>query len=285
MYLALAVSLEQGLDLPKAARLLRPGKSGLRTSMLHTVESEFLREALAWFHDLKDARQDELAASTLARLESFVSDPTVRAILTETECCFDPGDIIRNNKKACVNCSFFNPLVPDDARTMLRLILNSILAHKFAASKEERTLTVLLLDEAPQYSTMDLAAALELGRELGLYVVLANQFPSQFKLSKEDTRLFAAVEHCARTKVIFGGMHVSELKPVVEDLMIDQYNWMTVKDERTTLECEPIETTRESTHEILDHRRSSGLEHRQLDVIGAWRFARGVQAVGHLLRT
>lgn len=244
LFLTLAISLEQGLSLVEAARLLRPGKSPLRVSLLHSVQSEFLREALAWFHDLRDARQDELAASTNARLESFTNDPTIRAILTETECCLNIGDVIKNRKKLCVDCSFYNPLVPDDARTMLRLVLNSILAHKFATPKEERSLTVLLLDEAPQYSTMDLAAALELGRELGLYVVMASQFPSQFKLSKEDTRLFAAVEHCTRTKVVFGGVHVGELEPMVKDLFIDQYNWKTVKDELLTLECEPIESTR-----------------------------------------
>lgn len=246
LFLSLAVALEQGLSLVEAARLLRPGKSPFRTNMLRVIESEFLREALAWFHELKDSRQDELAASTLARLESFTTDPTIRTILTETECCLDIEDVIKNHKKLTIDCSFYNPLVPDDARTMLRLLLNTILAHKFATPKEERTITVLLLDEAPQYATMDLAAALELGRELGLYVVMAGQFPSQYKFGKDETRLYSAVEHCARTKVIFGGVHVSELEPMVKDIMIDQFDWLRVKDERISLECEPIESTRET---------------------------------------
>ena len=182
LFLVLAVALEQGLSLLEAARLLRPGKSLFRKSMLRAIESEFLRESLAWFDALKDARQEEISASTVGRLESFVNDPLIRKTLTETECCLDIHDVIRNHKKLIVDCCFYDPLVPDDARTMLRLVLNVVLAEKFAAPKEERNLTVLLLDEAPQYSTMDLAAALELGRELKLGVVVASQFPSQYKL-------------------------------------------------------------------------------------------------------
>lgn len=183
LFLVLAIAFEQELSLLEAARLLRPGKSLFRKSMLRVIESEFLRESLAWFDGLNDARrQEELSASTVGRLENFISDPTIRKTLTETECCLDIHDVIRNHKKLIVDCCFYDPLVPDDAKTMLRLVLNVILAEKFATPKEERSLTVLLLDEAPQYSTMDLAAALELGRELQLGVVVASQFPSQYKL-------------------------------------------------------------------------------------------------------
>ncbi len=245
LFLALAISLEQGLTLVEAARLLRPGSSPLRNMMLRNVQSEFLRDALAWFHDLKDSRQDELAASSLARLEAFTADPLIRSILTETECCLDLHDLLTNHRKLVVDCNFYSPLVPDDARTMLRLILNSTLAIKFATPKEERSLTVFLLDEAPQYCTMDLAAALELGRELKIAVVLAHQFPSQFKLSPEDARIFDAVQHCARTKIVFGGMHVAELEGVVKDMMIGEFDPYSVKDQVKTLIVEPTETTRE----------------------------------------
>jgi hypothetical protein len=254
LFLCLAITLEQGLSIVEAFRLLRPGRSPFRRDMLRAVESEFLRESLAWFDALKDSRQDELAASTLARLENFVTDPQIRSTLTETECCLDIHDVIRNHKKLVVDCNFYDPLVPDDARTMLRLVVNAILAHKFATPKEERSLTVLLLDEAPQYSTMDLAAALELGRELNLGVCLANQFPSQFKMSQEDTRIFDAVQHCARTRIVFGGIHVDQLEGMVKEMMIDQWDPMAIKHRTRTLIAEPTETTRE----VVSRGRSLG---------------------------
>jgi len=257
IFLVLAVALEQGLSLPEAARLLRPGKSSFRKSMLRVVESEFLRESLAWFDALKDVRQEEISASTAGRLENFVNDPLIRATLTETECCLDVHDIIKNHKKLIADNCFFDPLVPDDARTMLRLLINTILGEKFATPKQERSPTILLLDEAPQFATMDLAAALELGRELQLGVVVASQFPSQYKLSKEDTRIFEAVRNCCRTRVLFPGMHVDELEAEVKDMMLDRWDPMSIKDQRKTLIAEPIETTRE----VMTNGVSAGTSH------------------------
>ena len=246
LFLSLAVAFEQNLDLVKAARLLRPGKSVLRNDMIRVVQSEFLRESLEWFNSLKDVRQEEIGASTAGRLENLVSDPLIRTILTEQTFCLDVADIIRNHKKLCIDVGFYNPLVPDDAKTMLRLLINNILAHKFAIPKAEQTPTILLLDEVQEYATEDLATALTLGRELKLFVVMAHQFPSQLKLSADDSHLFEAVQECCRTKIVFGGLHVSELEGVVKELVIDQFNPYFIKDERKTLELEPIETTRET---------------------------------------
>jgi hypothetical protein len=104
---------------------------------------------------------------------------------------------------------------------------------------------VLILDEIQEYATEDLAVALTLGRELKLFTVIAHQFPSQLKLGASDSHLFEAVEHCCRTKIVFGGMHVRELKEVVEEIVIDQFDPYYIKDQRRTLIVEPIETTRE----------------------------------------
>jgi len=248
MYLSLAIAFEQGLGLDTAARLLRSGRSALRSGLLRAIQSEFLRESLEWFDGLKDQRQEELAASTLGRLENFVADPLIRQILTEEEHCIDLGDVIRNHKKLCIDLGFYNPLIPDDARTLGRLMLNTILAHKFATPAAERTPTVLLIDEAQEFATEDLAVALTLGREMKVFVVLAHQFPSQMKLSSADSNLFDAVRECCRTKIVFGGVHASELeKDIVKELMIDQFNPYAVKDEISTLECEPVESTRVTT--------------------------------------
>ena len=246
LFLCLAVALEQGFTLIEAARLLRPGRSAFRTNMLRVVESEFLRESLQWFDSLKDSRQEEIAASTVGRLENFVGDPLIRAILTEQERCLDIGDVIRNRKKLCIDVGLYNPLVPDDAKTMLRLLINNVLAHKFDTPAAAQTPTILLLDEIQEYATEDLATALTLGRELKLFVVMAHQFPSQLKLSAEDSHLFESVQHCCRTKIIFGGVHVSELEGIVKELVIDQFNPRLVKDERKTPYFEAVESTRDT---------------------------------------
>ncbi len=230
--------------------------------MLRVVQSEFLRDSLEWFNNLKDVRQEEIGASTVGRLENFVTDPLIRAILTEQTHCLDVGDVIRNHKKLCIDVPFYNPLVPDDAKTMLRLLINNILAHRFAIPKAEQTPTILLLDEVREYATEDLAVALTLGRELKLFVVMAHQFPSQLKLSADDSHLFEAVQECCRTKIVFGGLHVSEFEGIVKELMIDQFNPYFIKDERKALELEPIETTPRDRNLRFYHRRIVGHESR-----------------------
>src|ERR1035437_9659688 len=74
---------------------------------------------------------------------------------------------------------------------------------------------------------------------------MAHQFPSQLKLGAADSHLFEAVQECCRTKIVFGGMHVRELKEIVEELMIGEFDPYFTKDEQKTLILEPVETTRE----------------------------------------
>lgn len=244
LYLCLAIALEQQMTLIEAFRLLHPGRSAFRRELLPAVQDEFLRECLQWYDGLKDVRREELAASTLARLENFISDPLIRAILTDQDRPLDIGEVIRRHQILIVNLEYYRPLSPDDVSTLGRLLLNIILAHVFTRSKEDRSPVFLAIDEVQELATEDLARAVTLGRELRLGCVIAHQFPSQLKLSAENSHLFEAVQHNCRTKVVFGGMHIDELEGVTKELFIDQYNPWFVKDERTTLECEPIETRR-----------------------------------------
>src|SRR5207237_718662 len=81
LFLVLAIALARGLSLAEALDLLRPG-SALRSQILGELEDPHLFEAFAYFDSLKAQRQDELAASSLARLESLIADPSIRRIVT-----------------------------------------------------------------------------------------------------------------------------------------------------------------------------------------------------------
>ncbi len=50
--------------------------------------------------------------------------------------------------------------MPDDVRTLGRLILNNLLAHVFARQAAERSPVFLVIDEVQEFATEDLAEAL-----------------------------------------------------------------------------------------------------------------------------
>jgi hypothetical protein len=123
---------------------------------------------------------------------------------------------------------------------LLRLLVNDLLAHVFNQPEGERTPVYFLCDEVHMAAaTNDLCVALELGREVAFHSILAHQYPLQLK--EDGSRLYEAVRDCVRTKIVFGGLSVETLEPLSKEVVIDQFDPHTVKDELTTLEVEPVD--------------------------------------------
>jgi hypothetical protein len=112
LYLGLAVARELEATLLEALMVLRPG-SAFRPQAIRVIRDPYLRESLAYLEHLKDARQDELVSSTLARLESFVMDPLIRRIIT-AERSLDFSEVIERRQLAIINMDVFGPHRPDD---------------------------------------------------------------------------------------------------------------------------------------------------------------------------
>lgn len=242
LYLALAAVREQGLDLVDAVSLLKPG-SEIRREVLLRSHDPFILESLAYFDSLRASRQEELAASTLARLEAFVFDPSIRNILTGRP-AIDLSDVITNHRLFLVNLELYRPLLPDDVKLLGRLLINDILAHVFARGPGQRSPVYLILDEVQTFATHDLCAVLDLGRELGLHCILAHQYLEQLRDEDGTGLLYHSVMKSARSRMVFGGLSVEELNVLVPELFLDQYDDMQIKNELTSLELEPIESTR-----------------------------------------
>jgi hypothetical protein len=104
LFLALAVARTLRLTLADAVMMLRSGPSGssFRQSLLGNLSEPFLYEALSWFDSLNERRQEELSASTLARLEAFVSDPIINRVLTHPQ-PLDISAALASNKILVVN--------------------------------------------------------------------------------------------------------------------------------------------------------------------------------------
>ena len=242
LFLALAIARGKGWGLVEAMRILQPG-SRIREELLNTIDDPMLRESLTYFHSLKANRQEELVASSLARLEAFVCDETIRRVLIHQP-ALSLGDVMDQGRVLLVNLELNRPLRIDDVKLLGRFIVNDLLNHVFERPEGERRPVFLLLDEAQLFATADLCSALDLGREVGLHCVLAHQHLGQLRDEEKSGYLYNSVMTCARTKAIFGGLSVEDLEVLTKEVAIDQFNPMAIKDELTTFELDPIETSR-----------------------------------------
>jgi type IV secretory system conjugative DNA transfer VirD4/TraG family protein len=256
LLLSLAVSIALRGTLLDTVRLLRSGPSGARVrsvllSGLARGEARgerdllaFLREALAWFDSLSERRQEELGASTLARLESFVCDPVVSRVLTQQK-CLNTRALIDEHKILLVNLEIKRPLCIDDVRLLGRFIVNDVLNTVFGRDPSPNEPVYLILDEAQHFATHDLCSILDMGRELGLHCVLAHQNLGQLRREDQSEYVYDSVQGCALTKLYFGGLHEKDLNEVVRDTCIEQWDSYQVKDEITTPFLDPVETRRD----------------------------------------
>lgn len=242
LYLALAVARELGLTLVEALGVLDPG-SPLRQAVLPRLRDAYLRASLERLDSYPLALQLQLVGSTVARLESFVLDPTIRSILACRTQSLRIPDVIDQGRILIADMPAYAPLRLDDVKLLGRLLINDILSYVFSRPKEARTPVYLLIDELHLVATDDLAIAIEQGRELGFNCILAHQHPEQLR-TEASSRLYDAVMTCCRTKVVFGGLSVEQLGTITREVTIDQFDPKSVKDELYALEIEPFESVR-----------------------------------------
>jgi len=259
LFLILAAARLLELTLIEAVGLLRSG-SDVRKAVLPRLTDPFVRESLEYFDSLTPRRQEELTASTLARLEAFVYDPAIRMMLTQQTRSLDLAEVLTSHQILLLNLEQYRPLRPEDVKTLGRLCLNDILAHVFERPEGARSPVFLFIDEVQDFATRDLCVALDKGRGLFLHCLIAHQHCAQ--LMDEDTSgyLFKSVMNDARTKIVFGGSSVKDLEAfLVKEMLLDQYNPWTVKDELTSLELDPIETTRVSATTGYSYSKGKGI--------------------------
>jgi hypothetical protein len=223
----------------EACELLR-ADSTIRSTVLTQITDAVLARALAYFDQLRAQRQDELAASALARLEAFTTFPILREIVSQQAHSLDLAEIMRERKILIINLEVFNPLPLDDVRALGRLLINDILAHAFARPKGARTPVRVIIDECELFATETLCFALNMGRELGLVPVLLHQELEQLTLDDDSRKLYAAVMNDTLAKIVSGSTTIEDLKKLADTLFLHDFDPKSVKDELTSLEVEPF---------------------------------------------
>jgi hypothetical protein len=224
---ALTISLVEGLD------VLRPSPT-LRAQALVRIKDPFVRGALLAFDQLNDRRKEELAASTLARLEAFCRDAIVRTVIC-SEQSLDLETVPADRRILLINFAKYQPLLPDPLKLLARLFTSDLLAHVYKGHGEgkfdENNPVYFLCDEVQNMATRQLCDALDEGRGIGLHCILAHQHLAQLALEDQSGYLLKSVMNDARTKIIFGDLDYDDLEALAKNVMLDQYSPWPTKDQ------------------------------------------------------
>ncbi|HEV8715453.1 MAG TPA: DUF87 domain-containing protein, partial [Candidatus Binatia bacterium] len=266
LYLTLFAARELELTLVEALDLLRPG-SAVRKAILPRLRDPHVKNALIYFDSLQERRQEELAASTTARLEAFCLDPQVRRIFTTRQKALNLEEVIGNGQILLVNLSKGRPLRRDDVHLIARLLVNDVVNHVFERGPGRRTPVFLLIDECQNAATPDLCDALDEGRELGLHCVLAHQFLAQIKEEERSGYLYHSVMNDCRTRIVFGGSAPEDLEMLVPRMFLDRLNPWALKDEIKVPIFAPVESTRivRTTGRSRSHGRGLALPYAEAE--------------------
>jgi len=244
LYLTLYAVRELELTLVEALELLRPG-SEVRKAIIPRIRDPYVKSALVYFDSLQERRQEEIAASSVARLEGFCLDRHIRQIFAPQQRSLDLAAVMRNHQILLVNLGKGRAaLRRDDASLLGKLIVNDVVNHAFEREPQRRTPCYLMSDEFQNAATPDFASCLDEGRGLETHCVLSHQFLAQIQQEERSGYLYHSVMNDCRTRVCFGGSAPEDLEVLVPRMFLGELNPWALKDELVAPVFAPVESTR-----------------------------------------
>jgi hypothetical protein len=237
---ALKLSLVQGLD------VLRPYPA-LRERALMQITDPFVHAALLAFDQLSDRRKEEMAASTLSRLEAFCRDEIIRRVICSPQ-SLDLESVLTERWILLLNFAKYQPLLPDPLKLLARLFTSDLLAHVYKLHGEgklnEHNPVYFMVDEVQNMATRQLCDALDEGRGIGLNCIISNKHMTQLANADESGYLYESVMTDCRTKILGGGLDYSDLEVFANNLLLQYYNPRAIKHIQRTPVFAPIESRR-----------------------------------------
>jgi type IV secretory system conjugative DNA transfer VirD4/TraG family protein len=182
---------------------------------------------------------DEHLGAAVNRLRHVLGNPALRAMYGAGT-TIDIRTVIDERMIVPIN---LQPRQLDrEAQRLLGLqLINEIVREVFRRKPVENVPVYLIIDEAHMFMTPDLAECLDLGRELGMRVILANQFLSQFRdRITGDSRMLDSVMTDAKLKVIFGALSPGDAEEMTRMLWGHHLN----PDKRRTVSWSPRQLQR-----------------------------------------
>ena len=232
----LRLLIEGQLTLLEAPEILNIDNSDLRLALRERVSDDLVRRD--WIEFEKWPRQEKLAIveSTRNRLRRFLQSEPVQLMVAQRDNALNIRTAMDDGHYILANLGSFQ--APETRRLVGALLVNAF----FHASKQRHTKNrrdyFLIIDEAGQFATRDLANSLDELRKQGAYLICAHQRLHQ--LEREDPDLLSAFLTNAKARVVFGGLERPEAERLAKEFFTGQARGDRVKHRAIQTKFRPV---------------------------------------------
>ena len=214
--------IEKKLSLLEAGALIDPAKPDIRKYITHGIQDRIINQQWEYFNTLKPMAFYNEFGSTINKMMEFLSSPIIKNIIGQTENTVDFRKLMDEGHILLVNLSTATRLSEDNARLLGTLIVNDLFMKAKGRSKSNRRPFYLYIDECARYVNEDIGRILDEMRKFGLHLILAHQHLKQ--LTKAGDEVYTSIMQNARTKVVFGGLSVTEAEILAPELFVGEYD-------------------------------------------------------------
>jgi hypothetical protein len=229
---------ENRATLSDAFQFLQVRNRALRQTMLAAVRDEEVRGGWADIEELPLSMKHERFESSLNRLQRVAfGSSAVKRLFEEPKNVLDISRMLNRGEVLVGDLSL---LPSTEAQSLVGAVLANIVYHTVKhRPAHKRTLSVLALDEFPQFVTSDLARSLDQFRKFAVHLMLAHQ-----RFAQLDDDLRSAVNACAKIKVVFGGLEYADADLLAHELFAHEVRGNRVKYRNWQTKFKPILTRR-----------------------------------------
>lgn len=234
--------IEGDLTLMQARHLASLPNNDYRPGIIGRIQNQDVKAEWEYVSELRNKERQEQLESSLNRLQPFFQNHHLRRIFGRKQNTINFPNVLQNNNIVLVNLAYQGSIREDQQRLIGTMLINELLTAAFARPKGQRNPFFVLIDEFQHFVTKDICEILDGGRKFGIHLVLAHQHLGQLK--KDDHEVYYSTLTNARTKVVFGGVNVDDLKVMGEELFLPEFNPNEIKQEIWQTKFRPVESTR-----------------------------------------
>jgi hypothetical protein len=218
---------EKQLSLLEAHYLIDPVDQETRRYLTRDIKDMIIQKQWDYFNALQGRQFYEEFGSTINRMMEFLSSPTIRAIIGQTEQTLNFRKIMDEGCILLVNLAPKGIISDDNARLLGSLIVNDLFMNCRGRPEGSRPF-YLYIDECGLFINDDVRRILDEGRKFGLHLILAHQTLAQLKEAGEN--IYHSVMTNAKTKVIFGGLNTEEAEVLAKQVFLGELDLEEAKE-------------------------------------------------------
>ena len=208
---------EKGLSLYETKYLINPLNAEVRKYLTKDLSNDVILEQWEHINSLKKVKEfNEEFGSSTRRLLRFLTAPIIKNILGQTECTLNTKAIMDEGGILLVNLARKDKLSFKHSKLLGRLLVNDLFLAAQSRGEGSRPF-YLYIDECGRYINEDIANILDECRKFGLHLTLSHQHLEQLRKEGGDS-VYQSVMTDAKTKVVFGGLTMNDLKEIVPDV-------------------------------------------------------------------